>query len=78
MSKLSDYLNITQEELEELDLDIQENKGSSGDMLYSYWFEVPESASSELMAAKGWEPKQIVYDIPIEVIHDDKEQPDFQ
>lgn len=68
MKKLAEYLNITQEQLDELGLEIQEDSGSSGEMVYSYWFEVPESVSLEIMEATGWKPGQIINNIPLNAI----------
>ncbi|MEW8027470.1 MAG: hypothetical protein AB2761_03400 [Candidatus Thiodiazotropha endolucinida] len=72
MSKLASYLGITNEQLDQLDIEVHEDTGSSGDMIYSYWFEVPEDIPGEVKVSTGWKPGQIITGIPIEIIDDNK------
>ena len=72
MSVLADYLGLTDDELDELDIELYEDTGSSGEMVYSFWFEVPENISEEIKESTGWEPGQVITGIPINVVNDDK------
>lgn len=72
MRNLANYLGISEEQLEELDLEIHENTGSSGDMIYSFWLELPEDISEEIIAITGWKPGQIITDIPLSVLDGDE------
>ncbi|GHG07776.1 hypothetical protein [Thalassotalea marina] len=74
MSELANYLGITDEQLEELDLEIQGDYGSSGEMLYSYYFEVPEHAPSDVLEITGWKVGQVINSIPLSVF---PEEPDL-
>ncbi|EJG2034141.1 hypothetical protein ACN08N_26525 (plasmid) [Photobacterium leiognathi subsp. mandapamensis] len=67
-SSISQYLGITDEEWDELSVELNANDGSSGDMTYCYWFEVPESISEALQNKTGWEVGQIIDDIPVWVV----------
>ena len=68
MLKLANYLNISENQLEELNLEIHEDTGSTGEMNYSYWFEVPEDISEEITNITGWKPGQVISDIPLDVL----------
>ncbi|MFK5950434.1 MAG: hypothetical protein QM500_16885 [Methylococcales bacterium] len=41
-------------------------------MVYSFWLEVPEDISEELMNITGWKPGQIVSGIPVDVLDGDE------
>ncbi|WP_171882580.1 hypothetical protein [Klebsiella quasipneumoniae] len=56
-SKLADYLDLTNEELLDMGLDedqIYPDTGSSGEMIYSYYFNVQEETPIEILKKKGW------------------------
>lgn len=56
-SKLAEYLELTDEDLEEMgidDEDILPDEGSSGETVYSYYFNVPEDTPDHILAKKGW------------------------
>ena len=56
-SKLAEYLELTDEELEEMDLDeddIYPDEGNSGEMVYSYYFIVPENTPDHILGKKDW------------------------
>ncbi|HBX5829880.1 TPA: hypothetical protein MH615_06470 [Klebsiella pneumoniae] len=56
-SKLAEYLDLTDEELLDMGLDedqIYPDTGSSGEMIYSYYFNVPEETPNEILKSKGW------------------------
>lgn len=72
MSKLSDQLGLTEEELQELDLEIHENAGSSGEMIYGYYFVVSESIPPEILEKTTWNIGDTV-NIPINAMDDDHE-----
>jgi hypothetical protein len=55
LSPLAKELELTDEELNSIPLDpedLEENHGSSGDMLYNYYFYVPETTPPEILAKK--------------------------
>ncbi|MFK5892933.1 MAG: hypothetical protein QM504_06905 [Pseudomonadota bacterium] len=72
MRNLANYLGISEEQLEELDLKVHEDTGSSGEMVYSFWLELPEDISEEIMTITGWKPGQIISDIPVSVLEGDE------
>lgn len=56
-SKLAEYLELTDEELEEMGLDeddIYPNESKSGEMIYSYYFIVPENTPDYILGSKDW------------------------
>ncbi|EPI8558192.1 hypothetical protein ACTAJO_000727 [Vibrio fluvialis] len=49
------YLGVPEEFYDELeDLDFEEDTGNSGEMIYSYYFVVPEHMSKELLEYMNW------------------------
>jgi len=64
MNELATYLGLTDDQYDELDPELQEDMGHSGEMLYSYWFYVPEHASSEILEVTGWRVGQLINGIP--------------
>ncbi|EOV4178207.1 hypothetical protein ACONW8_004079 [Yersinia enterocolitica] len=63
LSALAKELGITEEDLEEMDLnpeDLGEDYGNSGEMLYSYYFKVPESTPEHVLKDKGWKVGETV------------------
>lgn len=65
-----DYLEIPDEftdEFESLDIEYMPQEGATGDMIYSYYFEVPSDASTELLEIMDWEIGQVISDIPAEL-----------
>lgn len=72
MSLLADYLGITEEELDDLDIELHEDTGSSGEMVYGYYFEVSDTLSEELLEEMGWTPGQTIY-VPLNVVNDDRD-----
>ena len=71
MSELATYLGITDDQLDELNLEMHEDTGSSGEMVYSYYFYVPENTSQEILEITGWEPGQLVNGVPLNVYNMD-------
>lgn len=56
-SKLAVYLDLTDDQLDDMGLDediIHEDSGNSGEMVYSYYFNVPENTPQEILEDKGW------------------------
>lgn len=56
-SELAEFLGLTDEQLEETGIDeglLQEDSGSSGDLVYSYYFNVPEGTPDDILEEKGW------------------------
>jgi hypothetical protein len=68
MNELATYLGLTDDQYDELDPELQEDMGHSGEMLYSYWFYVPEHASSEILEVTGWRVGQLINGIPTWVV----------
>jgi len=73
MSELSEYLGLTDEQLEEMDIEFNEDSGSSGDTVYSYWFTVPENIPHEILEVTGWKAGQLINGIPTNVFDEDLE-----
>ena len=71
---LAAYLGLSDNQLEELGLELYADTGSSGEMTYSYYFYVPENTSDEILEITGWEIGELVNDIPIWIV--DCEEPD--
>ena len=53
-----------------LSLEYHENTGSTGDMTYSYYFEVPEDTSDELLSAMNWAIGDTI-ELPVHVVEAD-------
>lgn len=56
-SKLAVYLDLAEDQLDEMGLDedsIHEDSGNSGDMVYSYYFNVPDCTPQDILEEKGW------------------------
>jgi len=73
MNELATYLGLTDDQYDELDPELQEDMGHSGEMLYSYWFSVPEHASSEILEVTGWRVGQLINGIPTWVVDNGEE-----
>lgn len=69
---LAQYLEITDDEWDEMGADLQANTGSSGDMTYCYWFIVPDGTSEDLLEKTGWKISQTIDDIPVWVVESDE------
>ncbi|GAA74243.1 ATP-binding protein [Pseudoalteromonas sp. APC 3213] len=67
---ITDYLEVPDEftdEFESLDIEYISQEGSTGDMIYSYYFEVSSEASTELLEIMDWKVGQVISDIPVEI-----------
>jgi hypothetical protein len=74
-SKLAVYFDLTDDQLEEMGLDgdiIHEDTGNSGDMTYSYYFNVPEETPEDILQEKGWEVGERV-EIPVWILDESSE-----
>ncbi|MDA7745994.1 hypothetical protein N8878_01495 [Psychromonas sp.] len=69
-SKLARYLGISDVEWEEMGVELNENYGNSGDMIYCYWFTVPKDTTEEVLDKTGWRIDQIIDDIPVSLMDD--------
>ncbi|MFS1911098.1 ATP-binding protein [Vibrio sp. 10N.286.48.B7] len=70
-SRIAEYLEIPDEYVEEFDslnIDYSSDEGSTGDMIYSYYFEIPLDASQELIDVMNWDIGQKICDIPVSVV----------
>lgn len=70
-SPIVEYLDIPDDlinDFESLDIEYIGDEGSSGDMIYSYYFEVSPETSEELQEAMGWSIGQLVRDIPVHIL----------
>lgn len=77
-SKLAKFLDLTDEQLDEMGLDednIHEDTGSSGEMTYSYYFNVPENTPQYILDEKGWVVGDRV-EIPLGFFDDEPSEPD--
>lgn len=71
-SKIAEYLEIPDEyadEFDSLDIEYSSNEGSSGEMIYSHYFEVPQDISQELLDLMGWTIGQAIRDIPVNIFN---------
>lgn len=70
-SRIAEYLEIPDEYVEEfdsLDIDYSSGEGSTGDMVYSYYFEIPQDTSQELLDVMNWDIGLKICDIPVSVL----------
>ncbi len=68
MSKLTEYLSIPDEYVEafeESSVTIMEDEESRGEMIYGYYFDVPDDMPDELLDVMNWEIDQRIDDIPV-------------
>jgi hypothetical protein len=68
-SEIARYLGITDEQLEEIDIEFNEDTGNSGETIYSYWFYVPANISDEIIEHTGWKPNQLINGIPASIFN---------
>ncbi|WP_368181122.1 hypothetical protein [Aeromonas sp. R7-5] len=73
-SALAQYLGITDDEWDDMGAELNANT-SRDDMIYSYWFEVPEGTPEDLLEKTGWKVDQMIDDIPVSVV--DCDEPDM-
>lgn len=77
MEALANHLNMSTDELEESGIaeELEEDRGSSGgDMVYSYFFEVPESTPPAVLKRNDWDTGQNVNGIPVWIVDSDSEE----
>jgi len=63
-SALAVELDLTDEELDSIPLapeDLGENTGHSGDMVYEYYFYVPDTTPEEILQKKEWKIGDCIY-----------------
>lgn len=72
MKELAEYLGLTLEELEDLDVEFLPDTGSSGEMIYSYYFTVPENVPDEILERVGWSVGESINGIPTHFIEPDE------
>lgn len=73
-SGIVEYLNIPDDyisDFESLNIEYHDNDGSSGDMIYNHYFEVPHDASEDFLVVMGWSKGQLINDIPVHVFEDE-------
>ncbi|MFA0715875.1 hypothetical protein AB4622_07640 [Vibrio splendidus] len=68
---LSRHLGISDDDWEEMGVELNANTGNSGEMIYGYWFIVPEGTSEEILQKTGWEIGQMIDHIPVELVDSD-------
>jgi hypothetical protein len=68
VNELATYLELTDEEFDIMDISFQEDTGSSGEMTYSYYFNVPENTPTEVLNRKQWKVGQPVMNIPTNLV----------
>ncbi|MGJ3495292.1 hypothetical protein ACR9PT_12060 [Piscirickettsia salmonis] len=67
MSKeIADYLGITEEEYLELEPELEPNTGSTGEMIYNYYFYVTDEMPSHLLKKKSWKAGDFI-EVPIDI-----------
>lgn len=67
-SPLSQYLGITDDEWERMGVELNANTGSSNEMIYNYWFIVPNTTSADILEKTGWHLGQTIDDIPTWIV----------
>lgn len=70
-SSIAKYLDIPTDyvdEFESLEIDYNEDRGASGDMIYQYYFYVPDSASEEFLELMKWTKGERISGIPVHVM----------
>ena len=70
--KLADCLEVNVEYLEEMDPEIHENTGSSGEMVYDYYFYIPEGTHADILDGTGWTEGELINGIPLSVFQDEE------
>ena len=73
---VAEYLEIPPDLVDDffsLDLEYHADMGSSGDMTYGYYFEVPEDTSEALLCAMRWDVGDTV-ELPLNIF--DVDEPD--
>jgi hypothetical protein len=73
-TKIAEYLEIPDDYLDEftsLDIEYLDDEGSSGDMVYSHYFKVPQDTSQELLEAMNWDKGKTIGDIPPSTFEDE-------
>lgn len=71
-SPLSRYLGITDNEWDELCVELHAYTGNSDEQPYSYWFSVPDGISSDILDKTGWKIGQVINDIPNYLVDSDQ------
>lgn len=67
-SQLSQYLEISDIEWAEMEASLNPSYGHNDDIIYSYWFVIPDNTSEKILKKTGWKVNQIISDIPISVV----------
>ncbi|PSV03683.1 hypothetical protein C0W80_05765 [Photobacterium leiognathi subsp. mandapamensis] len=67
-NSLSQFLGITDNEWEEMGAELNANTGNTGDMVYNYWFIVPDATSEDILEKTGWNIGQTISDIPTWIV----------
>lgn len=70
-SPIVEYLDIPNDlinDFECLDIEYHSDGGSSDEITYSYYFEIPSDTSKELLKAMGWSIGEFVRDIPAHIL----------
>lgn len=57
---ISEELNVSEDELEEMDLQWEEETGNSGEGRYGYYAYITESAPEAVLARNGWKVGDVV------------------
>lgn len=70
MKRLADHFGLSEELFGEMEIELHENYGSSGDMLYGFYFVVPDHVPEKVSEATGWQPGQTI-DVPLHVMETD-------
>ena len=65
INDLATYLNLTDDEFDFMGIEFHEDTGSSGDMVYSYYFNVPEGTPLDILDRNSWDIEKIILGVPI-------------
>jgi hypothetical protein len=68
VNELAKYLGLSDDEFILLDIEFFEDTGASGDIVYSYFFNVHENVPQELLDRLEWNVGDLINDIPVDLV----------
>lgn len=71
-SELANYLDVTDEELEIMDIELLENTGRTNQALYSYYFEVTETTPADVLIRNNWKVGESINGIPLNILNEER------
>ena len=62
---LADYFGLSIQEWTDMNVELIADTGNSGEMTYSYYFQIPESTPEEVLKRRNWSVGNTIADIPV-------------